>query len=298
MTHLKPHIFVVRWPSVSDNVADIISGLQGLPGRKTVLDKTDLPTSSSAGWEHMRIAEDSFYGRQFELALRLFDGDVFVFIAGDAQCSDWNQLVTSCLERFEHMPQLGVWSPEIDNTGWSTDRVAMGHGRDYAVKIVAQTDSIVWALSPSILARLRQLDLVSNNLGWGIDWAAIAIAYSTGKIAIRDTRVGIHHPAGRAYSPDVALQQMEWLPVTSKRRQGYRQASHRATKWNASARRRIPKTLALTVDFLLKHRDLRIQDVEVSSRLWSHSHQAFVGIFQLFEVRDRTHRRACADGYG
>ena len=86
--------------------------------------------------------------------------------------------------------------------------------------------------------------------------------------------------------------------IPSKRRQGYRQASHRATKWNASARRRSPKTLALTVDFLLKHRDLRIQDVEVSSRLWSHSHQAFVGIFQLFEVRDRTHRRACADGYG
>jgi hypothetical protein len=70
-----------------------------------------------------------------------------------------------------------VWSPEIDNT-------------------------------PSVYERLKQMDLPANNLGWGVDWAALAFAYTNGFVAVGDRGVLIHHPLGTGYDRGKASQLM------------------------------------------------------------------------------------------
>ncbi len=211
MAKLRPHVFVLSWPPVVANVMTIIDSLGGTDYRKTVIDKSRLLGPDLKGWEYIGIADENYYGRQLELALRLFDGDVFICITGDAQCTDWPGLVETCVQRFTDIPQIGVWSPEIDNTGWNTARVSLGPTTDPDVQVVAQTDSIAWALRPSVVAQLRERNLFANNLGWGIDWVAITAAYTQGLVAVRDKKAFVHHPIGRSYSSDQALIQLQTL---------------------------------------------------------------------------------------
>jgi hypothetical protein len=211
MSNLRPHVFVLCYPRVVANVEKIIGAMAELDCKKTVIDASKMITADLTGWEYIGIVNESFYGRQFEIASRLFDGDVFICITGDAECEDWVGLVRTCVARFETIPQIGVWSPDIDNTGWSTARVSLGITTDPDVHVVAQTDSIVWALRPAVVTRLQKMNLFANNLGWGVDWMAILAAYTQGLVAVRDKKVAIHHPVGRIYSTDEALVQMEAL---------------------------------------------------------------------------------------
>jgi hypothetical protein len=208
MSKLHPHVFVLSWPAAADNVTKIIDAMSGLDCRKTVIDTSRTVPAELNGWEYIGITDDTFYGRQMELAVRLFDGDVFIGINGDAQSEDWAGLVNTCMARFETMPQIGVWSPEIDNTGWPTERVSLGPTTDLNVHVVAQTGSIVWALRAPIVERFRTLDLFANNRGWGIDWVAIVAAYTQGLVAVRDRKVTIHLPISESASIEEAQVQM------------------------------------------------------------------------------------------
>jgi hypothetical protein len=134
--------------------------------------------------------------------------DVLLQIQGDVSCEDWPALVATCAQRFAEYPNLGLWSPDIDNTPWPTAGVSAGEIQGTPLALVAQTDSIVWAMRRPIYERLQQLDLQANNLGWGVDWAALTFAYSNGLIAVRDRAVRIHHPAGTGYDQVQANQQM------------------------------------------------------------------------------------------
>jgi hypothetical protein len=106
------------------------------------------------------------------------------------------------------MPHLGVWSPEFDHTGWLTQNVFLGPVPGSDLAIVGQTDCIVWALRHDVVAFLLRLDYSENNLGWGIDWAAMVAVYGGSMIAVRDPRITISHAAGHGYEVDEAYRQM------------------------------------------------------------------------------------------
>lgn len=208
MSKLNAHVFVISWPDVRDNVIAICEALGELNCRKTILDKSRTLPDTLSSWECVDISDEHYFGMQMEVAFRMFDGDIFIGIAGDAVCGDWKNLVETCVERFETVPYIGVWSPEIDNTGWSTERVSIGQIEQSELHVVCQTDAIVWAMRPQIVDRLRRMDFQINNFGWGVDWAAIVIAYSQGGVAVRDKKVAIHHPIGKSYSAGQAESQM------------------------------------------------------------------------------------------
>jgi hypothetical protein len=46
-----------------------------------------------------------------------------------------------------------------------------------------------------------------NNLGWGVDWAAIVSTYANGFVAVRDRAAVVYHPTSRGYDSSEALKQ-------------------------------------------------------------------------------------------
>ena len=202
------HIVVFCWPRVYDNATHICRSINQLGHRVTVIDASGRAPHRIENCRWVSINADRYYGSKFYYAAKLFDGDILLQIQGDAHSDAWETVIATCLERFAALPHLGVWSPEFDNTGWPTRNVVLGPMPGLDLAIVSQTDCIVWALRREVVAFLLRLDYSDNNLGWGIDWAAMVAVYGGAMIAVRDQRIMISHAAGKGYEVDEAYRQM------------------------------------------------------------------------------------------
>jgi hypothetical protein len=151
---------------------------------------------------------DAFYGGMFRESLALNRGEVMLHLHADARTPDWTRVVRRCREAYLQVPTLGIWVPDVDYTPYPLEEVRIGPTDFPDLHLVAMTDSIVWSVAASVAARLRQLDLRHNSLGWGIDRAAIAHCVSRGLLVLRDTGVHVSHPAGTGYRREEAEQQM------------------------------------------------------------------------------------------
>jgi hypothetical protein len=202
------HIVVFCWPRVYDNVIHICQSVNNLGHRVTVIDASGRAPCEIRNCHWVSINSDWYYGSKFYYAAKLFDGDLLLQIQGDAYSDNWEAVIAACLERFAAFPHLGVWSPEFDNTGWPTRNVFLGPIPGSDLAIVSQTDCIVWALRREVVDFLLRLDYTDNNLGWGIDWAAMVGVYGRALIAVRDQRITISHAAGKGYEVEEAYRQM------------------------------------------------------------------------------------------
>ena len=206
---LDLHIVVFLWPRVIDNVLEICRQLQGFKGRKTVIDGSGEEPRSIPGWDWIVIDREAYFGRQFSSALKVVSPkEIFYCILGDMEHADWNKVVTAGVEAFARIPYLGIWSADIDQSAWMTDQVGIQRIEGTDLVVVSQTDGCVWALHPAVCERLRALTYDDNNLGWGVDWAALAACHTKGRVAVRDRSILIHHPFGSGYSHKDATAQM------------------------------------------------------------------------------------------
>jgi hypothetical protein len=202
------HIVVFCWPRVVDNVLHICGQLRDLPAAKTVLDVSGLPPRVVHSWEWISISPEAHFGWQFAFALRILSRPIFLNIVGDMESDDWGGVVSACVRSFDKVPHLGVWAAEVDNTDWPTERIAIQHIANTDLYTTAQSDCCVWAIHQMVSERLKALDYGPNNIGWGIDWAAVVASYGNGRIVVRDKSVTIHHPPGTGYQIADALTQM------------------------------------------------------------------------------------------
>lgn len=157
----------------------------------------------------VRVPDDWFYGRKFRECLRLHRGGIMLQIQADAESDDWPDVVRRCRNAHIEHENLGVWGPELHYTPWNTALVRTGTLGTTSLALVAQTDGIVWSISGKVLDRLKQLDYDCNNLGWGIDWLAIACARANNLLVVRDLSIKVRHPITTSYSRDLAGQQMQ-----------------------------------------------------------------------------------------
>lgn len=203
---MKIHLFVISWEGKHD-AADAIVVSATSADYRTVIYSNAAETEESGAGEWLQVPNDWFFGRKFERALRAFrsDADIFLLVQGDAEFGDWNWIVSRCREAFHH-PDVGVWAPHVHHSWWTNDRVIIGETE--IGSIVAQTDGIVFAFRRSTAERLLRFDYSCNNLGWGVEWAAIVHAYSEGRLAFRDQTLSVYHPPGSGYNHDEARTQM------------------------------------------------------------------------------------------
>ena len=203
----KIHAIVFCWPGKVRDTETICASLSGHADKVTVIDASTEPVNvRDCDW--IKINPDAYFGHQFVHALRVFEHDVLLQIQADASYPDWGRLVETCRSRFDRMPELGIWGPDIDFTTWPTQRVRLFETGDPKLVGVVQSDCIVWALKRPVVEFLKQLDYSNNNLGYGIDWAAIAYCYANKGLVIRDLSLRVLHPMGSGYNRDEAHRQM------------------------------------------------------------------------------------------
>ncbi|HXQ10028.1 MAG TPA: hypothetical protein VN805_03410 [Caulobacteraceae bacterium] len=194
---MKLHAILYSWPAVHARAFEIARSLVGHADRVTIVACSDAPLDDDdQAVEVVRLDNSQYFGGQFKKTIEVFEGDVLLQIAADTWTDSWPAVADRCAARFQASPQLGIWTPHIDGTGWSTDRVFLFGTDDRDLIGVIQTDCIVWALRRPIVDYLKTLDYACTPLGWGIDWAAVAHAYALNLRVVRDNTVKVGHRLG------------------------------------------------------------------------------------------------------
>lgn len=204
------HVFIIGWEGQLARARAIAGALEGEVAKLTIVYSNAAETDVEGPGEWVRVPNADFFGRKFRRCLDLFSGDIFLLIHADTDFHDWPALLRRCEEGFRAVPELGVWAPDFTYTPWLTGNVEiLPVDRLAGLVSVAQTDGIVFAMPVPVIDRLRRLDYGANNMGWGIDYAAIAHARVTGRLVCRDTTLIVEHQRSRGYDPTEAIAQMQ-----------------------------------------------------------------------------------------
>ncbi|MFW2545256.1 glycosyltransferase [Primorskyibacter sp. 2E107] len=204
------HAVIISWEGQYEQALDIARQLEGAVDRMTVIYSNIAGTPETGPGTWVPVPQSWFFGRKFRAALNIVaPGEIQLQIQADVSYDDWPGLVRDCAAAFEAHPGVGVWAPDLTWTPYPTKDVAEGPLSGSDLMRVAQTDGVVWAFGPRIAERMRALDYERNNLGWGIDWVAIAYARQGGQHAVRDTKHCVTHPESRGYHGGVAAQHMK-----------------------------------------------------------------------------------------
>lgn len=206
---MKLHTVIISWQGQEENAQHIASCVSEHTDYLSVVYSNARNETQTGPGDWHKVPNDWFYGKKFHKALQLNQGDVHLQIQADAHSEHWPNVLRLCKHAFQSIPDVGVWTTETDYTHWETTHVALNPLPTHKQFLqVAQTDGIVWAFSKPVLNRLAQFNYEANNLGWGMDWAAVAYAYSHSLLVLRDTSVHISHPKGSGYSGNEAQVQM------------------------------------------------------------------------------------------
>lgn len=205
---MRIHGMIFCWPGQEQNTLAIVAALSGHVERLTVIDATESAIPEPILCEWIKVNPDYYFGMKFYSALNEFDGDVLLQVQADAGCDDWPTLARRCRNVFE-IAGLGIWAPDVNYSCWETEIVHVADTGDPNLKLVTQTDCIVWAMSRTVAERMRRLDYTKNNLGWGVDWAAIAYCYANKLAVVRDISIHVRHPESTGYVKNLAAEQMD-----------------------------------------------------------------------------------------
>lgn len=206
---MKIEAFIISWEGKQDaafRIAEIICN----EVETTVIDsnKKEMPFTKSAKFNWQHVPNHHFYGLKFKTSLDLLKADTHMLqIQADAECTDWLNLIRQLKNDLLCHSEIGVWSPLIDYTPYSLESVKIDSISDHLISVI-QTDGIVWAIHKDICKSLKSLNYLPNNLGWGIDWAAVSMSRAKGKIVTCNKSIFVSHPRGSGYNPEEAEKQM------------------------------------------------------------------------------------------
>ena len=203
------HVAIVSWDGMFPAAHKIATALEIVGGPVTTIysNASGQPETGPGRW--IGVPQSDYFGRKLARVLDSVAPDqAMLLIQADARCDDWPGLVRRCKAVLARDPGIGIWSPKIDNTAFPTMLASLGRRSDDGLIEVMQTDAIVLGMVPSVVDRLRTLDFGANNLGWGVDWAAICAARTHDLVAVSDVSVKVAHPKSRGYETTQAEQGM------------------------------------------------------------------------------------------
>jgi hypothetical protein len=156
----------------------------------------------------IRRPNNLFFADKFQTCLAHCKSDILLMVHADCFCESWSGLVESCLSAFDSFDSVSLWAPNIDNTPFNIANAELVQIDGSNLSVVAQTDGLVLAFDHAARERLKRCSFEGNIYGWGIDWMMICNAYASGRIAVVDRSINVHHRAGTGYSGVAAKQQM------------------------------------------------------------------------------------------
>jgi hypothetical protein len=201
-------IFIISWRGQQDNAQRIVETLVKRELQvRLVFSDPDPDFTPRVECPIERRPDHLFWGDKFRACLsQIVDDESMLVIHADCDCEDWPTLISRC-DAVMSNPIIGVWSPEIDGVRWSLERQTI-LPLDDDLMAVGRTDGIVFALSPGVIARMKQANYDENTYGRGIEAMFVVAAYARGMIAVVDRSVRVTHPTASGYSIEQAHEQM------------------------------------------------------------------------------------------
>lgn len=207
---MKIEAFVISWEGKQDAALKIANEICTLVDT-TVIDSNikEEPYYRPSSFKWIHVPNSFFYGLKFSTCLDLLSTSSYMLqIQADAQCDDWPKLIDQLKIDLKDNPSIGVWSPLIKYTPYDHEYVYLSDISNHLSSVI-QTDGIVWAIDYGTCEKLKEFNYHQNNLGWGIDWAAICICRSTNKLVTCNKSLLVNHPRGSGYNTEEASKQMD-----------------------------------------------------------------------------------------
>ncbi len=112
-------VVIISWQGQYENAAHIAHALSEAPHLRVVViysNAQEVPETGAGEW--VQVPNAYFFGWKFRRALECIreDSPATVIVQADARAADWAGLLTRCIERFEGIPNLGLWTPRISYT--------------------------------------------------------------------------------------------------------------------------------------------------------------------------------------
>ena len=203
------HVFIISWTGMHDQAIAIANSVNKFAEYTTIV-YSDIDESCELIVENTRahkVSNSCFWGKKFETSIRECKGEILLIIHADTSCEDWRELIRKCHEVFTRHENIGVYSPLVDYTFWSQDKVHISGLVNTSLSIVAQTDGIVFAINKKVRQKMESLEYTDNIYGWGIDWAIMAFCYTNNMLAVIDRAIKVFHPKTTGYDSSGAKQQ-------------------------------------------------------------------------------------------
>jgi len=195
-----PHVFIISWTGRHGSALDIAQQVGRVAGRVSIVySDADPDLALDAPCELIRRPNELFWADKFKACLDACGDAAMLVIHADCDCDDWGALIRAHAQAVARLDRIGVWAPWIAGTYYELDMVRILSLAGTCLNLVALTDGIVFALSPSIVARMRQADYTANRFGWGIDLLFCAAAHVRQERVVVDESVRVRHPAERGY---------------------------------------------------------------------------------------------------
>ena len=204
---MKTHAFIICWPGKEAYAKKIAEEIINYVDFLTVIYSTKDDSSIQGAGNWHKVPDDWYYGKKFEEILKFFNEDLMIQIHADTEFYNWEFLIEECKTAFI-TDNIGIWAPDFNNTAWDLKSVLLKINKN-SIHDVCQTDCIIWALNKYVCNRLSQFNYSKNNIGWGIDWAAICFCYCNNFRVIRDSRIFVDHHLGSGYIHSEAFSEMK-----------------------------------------------------------------------------------------
>jgi hypothetical protein len=198
-------IFIISWTGQHENAAAISKSLEFTDADIFIIYSDPNPDFSIDTRATLIRRDNNFYfGDKFQACLDNFTGDKMLLIHADCKCSDWPKLVQRGFQIVSDNPDIWIWSPRINYTGFNLEKTGILQHRVKDLFAVVHTDTILFCWNKSVVERLKHTNLKGNDYGWGIGWIAVAFAYANKGIAVIDSSIDVEHPKARGYETNDA----------------------------------------------------------------------------------------------
>lgn len=202
LTNISPNIqiFIISWQGHHENAAFIANQLIDIQDQVSIVYSDPDPKKSyDVKCRQIQRSNELFFGDKFKACLDYSNSDHLLIIHADCKTTNWLNLVHSYNKAINQITNLGVWSPEINNTFFSKEITSLYAIQNTYYEIVCYVDAIIFGISKSIQNRMKLADFNHNKFGWSIDRMIAAYALSINQFLVLDKSIQIQHSKHRGY---------------------------------------------------------------------------------------------------
>jgi hypothetical protein len=214
-------IFIISWKGQHENAELIANQLNSINNQVSIVYSDPNPNFTfETKCRLIKRSNELFWGDKFKACLDHCDSENLLIIHADCECNNWLGLVNNYSKAIKEISNLGVWSPEINFTFFTTELTSLFLINTSSYEIVCYIDGIVFGISKLIQNRMKLANYQDNKFGWCIDRMFASFALSMNKLLIVDKSVKVNHPKLRGYESSEAKKQgnsfLEQLSTSEK----------------------------------------------------------------------------------